>query len=140
MHRPLIYRIQPDETLAQALRRNASWFLTCKTPLGRSYRLARAVDQLGCRLVGHVARDEAEPGGQMRCRFCGTLLEVAVDRPLITAPQLAEALAWHPDLHDHAAAWLRDRQASGSRFADAHAAARAYLAQHAEARSPITLG
>lgn len=136
--RPLIFRIRPQETLAAALRRNVIWFLDCKTPLGWSHRLMTALNALGCWLAGHAPRNEAEAGGELRCLYCGTQLEVAADRPLITAAELAEALAWHPHLHDQAAGWLDGRQAAGARFVDPTAAASAFLGQWMTTREPVT--
>lgn len=138
LRRPLITRISPEETLAAAVRRNVSWFLGCKTPIGRSYRLMNPLEALGCWLVSHTAKDQAEPGGELLCRYCGAQLEVAADRARITAAELVEALAWHPELVDQAAAWVDSRQAAGVRFVDATAAAGAFLGYHATTREPVT--
>lgn len=138
MRRPLIYRIRPDETLPAALRRNVSWFLDCKTPVGRWDWLMSRLNDLGCRLAGHAPRNEAERGGELRCLYCGAQLEVAADRPLLTAAEVAEALAWQPHLHVEAEVWLDGRQAAGVRFTDAPAAARAFLGEWMSTREPVT--
>lgn len=138
LRRPLITRIRPEETLPAALRRNVSWFLGCKTPLGRSCRLMNPLEVFGCWLVSHTAKDKVEPSGELLCRYCGTQLEVAADRPRITAAELTEALAWYPELVDQAAAWVESRQDAGVRFVDATAAAGAFLGYHATTREPVT--